>query len=88
MNNLREIIVELLYKENVHADIAIEDLADAILESCKKNDVTGRWIPIICPSDGEHHEWCGYKCSECGKGPERLTRPKFCPNCGKPMISK
>lgn len=46
---------------------------------------TGEWIPVICKSDGEHHEWCGYKCSECGYKTERLTTHKFCPNCGKPM---
>ena len=43
----------------------------------------GQWIPSICHSDGEHHEWCGYHCSECGE--KTRLRHNFCPHCGADM---
>lgn len=45
----------------------------------------GKWVPIICTSDGKHHEWCGYQCSICGERTLRLMRHNFCPNCGSDM---
>jgi hypothetical protein len=45
----------------------------------------GRWVPIICTSDGKHHEWCGHQCSICGERTLRLMHHNFCPNCGNDM---
>ena len=97
MDNVREKLVELLYRGTLYAQdcnrrdydcYAYSDVADYLIEKGVTVQEQGQWTEnqhVTYDSIwGEDVYWYTYTCSVCGG--EAMNNSSYCPFCGNPML--
>jgi Zn finger protein HypA/HybF involved in hydrogenase expression len=79
MQDIRSLIIDAEYSDKDKKDIEALQLGINAIEQAEKGE-TANWI-ISCDS---YYPFC----SECGEEPPGREMSRYCPNCGRRMITR